>query len=151
MKESIMLSKQKKMCYLSLPLSMPKCIQHLSIAASLFLCNCSNWISTHMTGSQLLFLGHARRFTSSGKPSPNHIATRHSGRIGRAWVSWVGDCEFKPMVESNEWLIKCYTCRFLARCSALLGKGSDWLDQCQDNATEWDIRSWSWRPGFPVG
>ena len=23
--------------------------------------------------------------------------------------------------------------------------------QGQDNVTEWDIRSWCWRPGFPVG
>ena len=29
------------------------------------------------------------------------------------------------------------TCRFLARCSVLLGLGKDWLVQCQDNVTEW--------------
>ena len=34
------------------------------------------------------------------------------------------------------------TCRFLARCSALLGRGINWLAQCQDNVTEWDIMSW---------
>ena len=34
------------------------------------------------------------------------------------------------------------TCRFLARCSALLGLVMDWLVQCQDNVTEWAIKSW---------
>ena len=33
------------------------------------------------------------------------------------------------------------TCRFLAMCLALLGKRKDWLAQCQDNETEWGIRS----------
>ena len=33
------------------------------------------------------------------------------------------------------------TCRFQARCSGLLGYGKGWLVQCQDNVTEWDIRS----------
>ena len=41
------------------------------------------------------------------------------------------------------------TCCFLARCSALLGKGKYWLAQCPDNVTEKDIRCW--RPGLPVG
>ena len=27
------------------------------------------------------------------------------------------------------------TCCFLARCSALLGSGEEWLAQCQDNVT----------------
>ena len=31
---------------------------------------------------------------------------------------------------------------FIARCSALLGYGKDWLADSQDNMTEWDIRSW---------
>ena len=47
--------------------------------------------------------------------------------------------------------LKMYTCRFLARCSTLLGWGMDWLAQCQDNVSEWDIRSWCWQPGLPVG
>ena len=34
--------------------------------------------------------------------------------------------------------------------SALLWKGKDWLAQCQDNATEWDIRLWCWRSHLPV-
>ena len=42
------------------------------------------------------------------------------------------------------------TCCFLAKCSALLGQGQDWLAQCQDTVTEWGIGSWCWRPGFPV-
>ena len=46
------------------------------------------------------------------------------------------------------------TCCFLARVarrSALLGYGNDWLVQCQDTVTELDIRSWSWWPGLLVG
>ena len=43
------------------------------------------------------------------------------------------------------------TCCFLARCSALLGEGKDWLAQCEDNVIEWDFRSWCRWPGFPVG
>ena len=31
------------------------------------------------------------------------------------------------------------TCRFLVWCLALLGYGEDWLDQCQDNMTEWCV------------
>ena len=27
-------------------------------------------------------------------------------------------------------------------CSTLLREGKVWLDQCKDNVTEWDIRSW---------
>ena len=37
--------------------------------------------------------------------------------------------------------LKIDTYCFLAQCSALLGEGKDWLAQCQDNVTEWDIRS----------
>ena len=44
-----------------------------------------------------------------------------------------------------------YSCRFLGRHSLLLGLGKDWLAQCQDNVTEWDIRSWCSWPDFPVG
>ena len=29
------------------------------------------------------------------------------------------------------------------------GKGS--FTQCRDNVTEWDIESWYWQPGLPVG
>ena len=55
------------------------------------------------------------------------------------------------MVESNQQLIKMYTCQFLAKCSVLLGEDKDWLTQCQDKVTDWDIKSWCWRPGVPVG
>ena len=34
--------------------------------------------------------------------------------------------------------------------ATLLGYGKDWLAQCQDNVTEWDIRSWCWRSGLLV-
>ena len=46
--------------------------------------------------------------------------------------------------------LKIDTRRFLARRSALLGYEKDWLVQCQNNVTEWDIRSWCWQPGLPV-
>ena len=42
------------------------------------------------------------------------------------------------------------TCHFLAWRSALLGWGKDWLAECQDTVTEWDIRSWCQWPGVPV-
>ena len=29
--------------------------------------------------------------------------------------------------------------------------GKDWLAGCQDNVTEWNIRSWCQRPSLPVG
>ena len=36
------------------------------------------------------------------------------------------------------------TCQTLAKHLTLLGSGTDWLVQCQDNVTEWDIRSLYW-------
>ena len=54
---------------------------------------------------------------------------------------------FEPWLsQTNDF--KNYTCRFLARRSALLGEDKDWLAQCQDNTTEQDIRLW-W-PSLPV-
>ena len=55
------------------------------------------------------------------------------------------------MVKSNQLDLKIDTCCFLARCSTLLGKGKEWLAQCQDSATEWDIRLWCWNASLPVG
>ena len=43
-----------------------------------------------------------------------------------------------------------YTCPFLARHSTLLEYGKDWLAQCQDNVTEWDIGAWYQQPDFRV-
>ena len=40
---------------------------------------------------------------------------------------------------------------FLVRRLTLLGWGNDWLGQCQDNLAGWDIRSWCWQSGLPVG
>ena len=40
------------------------------------------------------------------------------------------------------------TCHFLAWRSALIGLGKDWLAQCQDNVTKWDIGSWCQWPDF---
>ena len=39
-------------------------------------------------------------------------------------------CISKPMTYQMA------TCRFLARCPALLGYGKDWLVQCQDNVSK---------------
>ena len=46
---------------------------------------------------------------------------------------------------------KIASCRFLARQSILVGHGKDWLAQCQDTVTGWDIRLWDQLPDFPVG
>ena len=57
------------------------------------------------------------------------------------------------IVGSIPWLSKTndlWDLYFIARCSALLEQGKDWLFQCQDNVTEWDIWSWYWHPGFPM-
>ena len=57
-------------------------------------------------------------------------------------VSCVGEivglnpCRVRPLT------YKIDTSQFLARCSALLEQGKDWVAQCQDNVTEWNIRSW---------
>ena len=57
---------------------------------------------------------------------------------------WAGDSEFsQPMTYQID------TCCFLAWRSALIGQ--DWLTQCQDNVTEYDIRSWCWWPDFIIG
>ena len=42
------------------------------------------------------------------------------------------------------------TCHSLAWRSALLGSGKEWFAQYQDNATEWDSRSWCRRACVPV-
>ena len=42
------------------------------------------------------------------------------------------------------------TCCFLARHSALIGYGKDFLAQCQNNVTEWDI-SGDGAVGLPLG
>ena len=41
------------------------------------------------------------------------------------------------------------TCRFLAWRFAVIRWGKDWLAQCQDNVTEWDIELL--QPDFPGG
>ena len=65
---------------------------------------------------------------------------RQVGEIGGLVLSRV-----KPMTYNID------TCHFLAWREALLGYGKDWLGQCQDNVTEWDIGQWYWQPDFPVG
>ena len=51
------------------------------------------------------------------------------------------------LVESNQWPTKLV---LGTSCSVLQGYGKDWLSQCQDNVTEWEIGSWCWRLGFPI-
>ena len=70
--------------------------------------------------------------------SPIEVTGRHS-RIDRAPTSCTGDQEFSLQSSpTND--VQIYTCHFLARHSALLGKGKDWLAQRQDNVTVQDIR-----------
>ena len=47
--------------------------------------------------------------------------------------------------------IKIYMYHFPARRLALLGQGKDWLAQCKDNVTEWDIRLQCWWLDLLVG
>ena len=56
-------------------------------------------------------------------------------------TSWV-----QTLVESKRWLKKLY----LALSSHALSIIKDWFNQCQDNMTERDIRSWFWWPCLPV-
>ena len=73
------------------------------------------------------------------RPSPVLRHSRNSDLAGvNPWSS-----------QSN--IFKIDTFRFLARHLTLLGQGKDWLALCQDNVTEWDIKSWCIWPGFPVG
>ena len=46
---------------------------------------------------------------------------------------------------------KIYTCHHLAWHVALIRQGKDWLEQCRDNVIVWDIGSWYWWFGVPVG
>ena len=52
-----------------------------------------------------------------------------------------GPLGFEPWLSQTNYF-KIDTCRSLACHLALLGYGKDWFAQCQDNATEWDNRSW---------
>ena len=71
-------------------------------------------------------LSHAPYVCTEVSVSPDVVAEseEHWSRVRE------GDHGFKPMT------YKINTCRFLARYSALLGYGKDWLAQCQDNVTE---------------
>ena len=94
-----------------------------------------------------------------------HIAASFAGR---SWIhsdltQWFGDGQMSrasvrrfTLYTFETWSIQTHDlnidmCRFLARHSALLGYGKDWLAQCHENVTEWDIRTWCWGPGPPVG
>ena len=67
--------------------------------------------------------------------------TRRDGQMSRASVSGFGDRGNLNIAGLNPGRVKSmtYACRFLARCSALLGEGKGWLAQCQENVTEWDM------------
>ena len=61
-----------------------------------------------------------------------------------------GPHAFKPWsIRINDLDIR--TCRFIAKFSALLGQGKEWLAKCQDNVTGWDIGSWCQWPDLRVG
>ena len=67
--------------------------------------------------------------------------------------------EYKPPIRVDMSLIparvnsltyKPDTCCFVAWQSILISEGKDWLAECQDNVTEWDIGLSCWWPDFPV-
>ena len=69
--------------------------------------------------------------------------------ISSAWVSRAGDRVFKPMAY-KPMTYKIDSFHFPVWCSALLEYGKDWLAQCQNNVTGWNIRTWCWQHDFPV-
>ena len=77
-------------------------------------------------------------------PLSRLASARLGGQMSWASVSCFGRSGgfgpygFKPWSRKPNDL-KIDTCRFLARCFALLGLGKDWLAQYQDNVTEWDV------------
>ena len=87
-------------------------------------------------------------------PMDTSIATSQGGQVSRAPVSYSGRLGNRKFVGSNPDLtvfqpwssqtnhFKIDTFHSQAWCLALLGEDKDWLAQCQDNATEWDSRSW---------
>ena len=88
------------------------------------------------------------------------ILTSDSAHLWQHQGAVAESIERRPRVREIESLIlgqvkpvtyKVDTCHFLAWCLALIGYGKDWLAQCQDNGTEWDIRSWCQQSDFPVG
>ena len=48
-------------------------------------------------------------------------------------------------------MYKIDTRHFLVWSLALIGQGKDWLAQCDDNVTVWDIGSWCQWSDLPVG
>ena len=55
--------------------------------------------------------------------------------------------EFEDFLNPNEWLYQIYTCRYLTWCCVLIGHGRDWLSQCQDNVTRYQVTvSVAWFP-----
>ena len=73
-------------------------------------------------------------------------------RLVTVWL-WESElCGFESWSsQTND--LKIDTYRFLARAMTISWKGQDWIAQvqCQDNVTEWDIRSLCSEPGLPVG
>ena len=80
----------------------------------------------------------------------SRVSTSHPGRSGiQITGSNLDLTVFKPWSSQTD-DFKINTCLSLAWCSALLGYGKDWLAPCEDNATEWDNRSWCQQPGVLV-
>ena len=61
------------------------------------------------------------------------------------YIRSTNPCRVKPITHKSD------TCHFLAQRSALLAQGNEWLAQCQDNVTGWDIGSWCCWSDFPMG
>ena len=74
-------------------------------------------------------------------------------RIGRAQASQLPRREMRSSIPSmvKQMTYKIDTCHILALHSILICYGKDWLVQCQDNVTGWDIGSWCWWPSFAMG
>ena len=73
-----------------------------------------------------------------------------SYRIGKTHASHAGYLEIGSRSSQIDDLYNSY----LSLPSLALGmvaEGKNWLAQCKDNMTEWDIGSSWWQPDFPVG
>ena len=99
--------------------------------------------TTHNTHNdeQLVQRGNIRRRRYRTMPRPKtpirSLHTRHGVRSLHA-----GKREFDSRSAQTNDFKQMYSCRFLAWCRALIRQDKNWLVQCRDNVTEWDIGSW---------
>ena len=80
------------------------------------------------------------------------LYTRKDGRMSWASISNFGRSGYSEsrtwsLMESNQWHKNVY----LLLPSQALCILRIWLVQLRDIVTEWDITSWCWLPGFPMG